>query len=423
MPPGTTKVSQPRTMHTRQSFFRHRSPSISTLFSHVPDDSISTRDTLQDTARIQFENNKRARRHAQPAQKGTERIHDAVIPPPKVRHRNGSGSHRLRSGSGGSRMTGGTTSESDFDGSPSLLYGHYTPNSPMSSPSNHSTTLPSAGPIPQHYNQMSAGTSTTFSIPSPSLSVNSGPQTQNTLSPIATRMLERDADAMEKYKLRNRSGSAGTTSTDTPSHTESIGHPDGIDLEEVFPPMNSLVNGSVQPRRLLRPSASAAQLRSNGSGYGLMSRSSQEMLRSRSGTNPMEISASGSNSSFSTVNGGHHMNGGSNLTTPTRQKPGATVRTLSGHTAGGTAGDKDTGDYTGPSELYAQFPPPTSTPRLPPVTKVSSPATKGVDRNGRGPTGTPPATTGHRRIPFHILSKPLPPIDAQFGHRRGTSTT
>jgi len=321
-------------------------------------------------------------------------------------------------------MTGGTTSESDFDGSSSLLHGHYTSNSPMSSPSTRSTNLPSAGSIPQHYNQISSGTASTFSIPSPSLSVNSGlPMTQSTLSPIATRMLERDADAMEKYKRRNRSGSAGTTSTDAPSQTDSIGHLNGADREEVVPPMNSLVNGSVQPRRPLRPSASAAQLRSHGSVLGLVNKGSQEILRSRSGTNPMEIPPSGSNSSFSTINGNHQIHGSSNLTTPTRQKPGTSIRTLSSHTAGGVADDRDDGDYTGPSELYAQFPPPVTASRPPPITKVSTSTTKGADRNGRGPASTTPTATGHRMIPFHLLSKPLPPIDPQFGHRRGTSTT
>jgi hypothetical protein len=290
----------------------------------------------------------------------------------------------------------------------------------MSSPSTHSTNLPSAGSIPQYYNQISAGSSSTFSMTSPSLPVSSGlPTTQSTLSPIATRMLERDADAMEKYKRRNRSGSGATTSTDAPSQTESVGYLNlnGVEGEEVIPPMNSLVNGSVQPRRLLRPSASAAQLRSNGNGFGLVSRGSQEMLRSRSGTNPVEIHPSGSSSSFSTINGNHQMNGGSNATTPTRPRPGgSSIRTLSG----GRADDRDDGDYTGPSELYAHFPPPDPTPRLPPPTR---PSTNRTDRSGKGPSGTSPAVmTSHRRIPFHILSKPLPPID-QFGHRRGTSTT
>ena len=388
-----------------------------------PGNSISTRDTLQDTARIQFENNKRARRQvfAQAAQKGTERTPDVVIPPPRVRHRNGSGSHRLRSGSGASRMTGGTTSESDFDGSSSLIHGHYTSNSPMSSPSIHSTNLPSAGSITHQYKPTSAGTASTFSVPSPPISMNSGtPMSYNTLSPITTRMLERDADAMEKYKRRNRSGSAGTTSTDAPSQTESIGHLNGADWDEAAPPRDALVNGSVQPRKFLRPSVSAAQLRSNV-GPGLVSKASQEMLRSRSGTNPIDIPYSGSNSSFSTINGGRTSRS-SNLTTPTRQKPGTSIRTLSSLTAGGMPDDTDDGDYTGPSELYAQFPPPAPPPRLIPTTKVPTP-TKVADRNGKGPAGTTPAPATHRRIPFHILSKPLPPIDAQFGHRRGTSTT
>jgi hypothetical protein len=146
------------------------------------------------------------------------------------------------------------------------------------------------------------------------------------------------------------------------------------------------------------------------------------MLRSRSGTSPIDIPSSGSTSSFSTINE-NRINRSSNLTTPTRQKPGSFIRTLSGHTAGGMADDRDGGDYTGPSELYAQFPPPATPLRLPPTTKVSTPTTKGTDRNGKGPAGTTPTSTGHRRIPFHLLSKPLPPIDAQFGHRRGTSTT
>lgn len=373
---------------------------------------VSTRDTLQDAARTQFENNKRARRHvfAQAAQKGTERAHhDGAMPPPKVPRRKGTGSPRLRSGSGASRMTGGTTSESEMEGPSSLLHGHYTSNSPMSSPSARSTNLPSAGSIPPPYNQTYAGSTSAFSTQS--FPMSSGlSTTQSTLSPIATRMLERDADAMEKYKRRNRSGSGGTTSTDALSQAESMGYLNGADFEEFIPPMNSLVNGSVQPRRLLRPSASAAQLRSNGNGFGLVSKASQEMLRSRSGTNPMEIHPSGSSSSFSTINGNHQTNGSSNATTPTRSKPGAPNRALSS----GMADDKD-GDYTGPSELYAQFPPPTATPRLPPQTKTP---TKGTDRNGKAPS-----TTAHRRIPFHILSKPLPPIDAQLGHRRGTSTT
>jgi len=175
-------------------------------------------------------NNKRARRQ----------VFVVAVSPPEMRHRNGSGSHRLRGGSGASCMTGGTTSESDFDGPSSLLHGYYTSNSPASLPSAHSTDIPSAGS--RHYGQSSSGTSSTFSVPSPSFSVTSGiPTTQNTLSPIATRMLERDADTMEKYKQGNRSGSAGTTSMDTPSQTNSIRHLNAVDREEVVPPMNSLV--------------------------------------------------------------------------------------------------------------------------------------------------------------------------------------
>jgi uncharacterized protein len=77
---------------------------------------------------------------------------------------------------------------------------------------------------------------------------------------LASRMRERDADAMEKYLRRNRSESQGTASTaDTRSHSGSVS-------SNVAPSINGddllIRSGSVASTpRQLRPSMSASQLR------------------------------------------------------------------------------------------------------------------------------------------------------------------
>lgn len=335
----------------------------------------TTRDTLQDTARAQFENNKRIRRHvfAQVTAHGAKWPADApeAVPPPasiRQRRRGGSDSIRMRSGSGGSRTTG--TSDSDFE-SPVLISGQLS-YSPTSSPSHPPSQLPSGTRTPR-YNSTSAGTASTFSVPSPS--VNSASNLSSVLSPIATRMLERDADAMQKYKSRTRSGSAGTASTDVVSQNGSSAGP-SVNDEEI-PPLNAFMNGSVAPRRVLRPSASAAQLRSNVP--SVVTPPTQDMLRTRSGTAP---------------------NGSSSGT-----QSGASSRPMA--IPEGTLSESDD-DFSGPSTKYARFPSPRPSPEKP------------LERKESSGTTTP---TSSRRLPFHLLSKPLPSIDPQLIHRRGASTT
>lgn len=346
--------------------------------------SNATRDTLQDTARAQFENNKRIRRHvfAQVATHGNDWPADKqeTVPSPvslRQRRRGGSDSFRMRSGSGGSRTT-----DSDFD-SPVLISGQLS-YSPVSSPPHPPSQLPPGSRTPQRYDSASAGTTSTFSVPSPSIhSATTNPS--SALSPIATRMLERDADAMQKYKSRTRSGSAGTASTDVVSQNGSSA---GLSVDgEEIPPLNSFMNGSVAPRRLLRPSASAAQLRSNPPTP--VNPPLQDMLRTRSGTTPVLRSAE-VNGSFSAT-----QNGASSRPTVIHE---------------GTLSESDD-DYSGPSAKYARFPSPMPSP-LPPPEKL-------LERKGSSGTTTP---TSNRRLPFNLLSKPLPPIDPQI-HRRGASTT
>ena len=95
------------------------------------------------------------------------------------------------------------------------------------------------------------------------------PQRTSQRTPTATRMRERDADAMEKYRLRQRSGSATTASTtESPSQNGNVlsGSPSMVppveddDLSALHP---LVTVGSVAPRRRLRPSASATQLRTH----------------------------------------------------------------------------------------------------------------------------------------------------------------
>jgi len=195
-------------------------------------------------------------------------------------------------------------------------------------------------------------------------------------------MLERDADAIEKYKRRNRSGSAGTTSTD--AHNESSTK--SVNDEETWPTA-SFVNGSVAPRRLLRPSASAAQLRTNTP--NALNSLSQEMIRTRSGTNPVMTTRSPPIEISTAFPGAQ--NGSSS-------RPSAIIESPIQVT-----GNED---YTGPSELYAQFPPP-----LP---------SKGIERKVSVGVNV---LTSPRRLPFNLLSKPLPNTDPQIVHRRGASTT
>lgn len=135
---------------------------------------------------------------------------------------------RVRSGSGTSR----TTTSSDSGNPESIHAGQLS-----SSPSHSSHFLNGA--------TFSAGTVKT-SVLGPTSNSSSA------LSPVANRMLEKGAEAMEKY--RNRSGSQGTTSTENRSQNGS--HFVSTNGEDI----TAIMNGPITPSKL-RPSASAAQLR------------------------------------------------------------------------------------------------------------------------------------------------------------------
>ncbi|KAG1892330.1 hypothetical protein F4604DRAFT_1698879 [Suillus subluteus] len=259
--------------------------------------SFSTRDTLQDSARMQFETNKKSRRmvFAQAAARGNEwpiaRPPPIPLKPPSV-GRNGS---RMRSSSGGSRTT--ATSDSGDVDSAGQGPGQGTSLSSLSASSTTSqpSRLPShqyTHPHSQRSDNMSSASSTgTFPSPGPSqgLTLNPPLAQQNSLSPIVNRMRERDADEIEKYMRRNRSGSAGTASTDNKSQngnnfTSAGPSANGDDITALA---SLAITGSTAPRKSLRPSFSAAQLRTTPSPLAAQTQNSQvDTLRNRSGTNP-----------------------------------------------------------------------------------------------------------------------------------------
>lgn len=202
---------------------------------------------------------------------------------------------RMRSGSGGSRTTA-TSDSGDVDStglgprqgtSYSSLSASSTTSHPSKLPSNQYTHSHS-----QRSDTMSSASSTgTFPSPGPSqgLTLNPPLTQASSLSPIVNRMRERDADEMEKYMRRNRSGSGGTSSTDNKSQN-------GINFTSAGPSANGdditalasiAITGSTTPRRSLRPSFSAAQLRTMPSPLATQPQNSQvDPLRNRSGTNP-----------------------------------------------------------------------------------------------------------------------------------------
>ncbi|KAF8917871.1 ankyrin repeat-containing domain protein [Mucidula mucida] len=208
--------------------------------------SFSTQETLMDTVRIQFENNKRSRRlNAQGSRNnngdpgGAGPSNSSVYRSQDVR----SATPRMRSGSGTSRTT--ETSDSGEMDSTGLA-------PPLSQSSLSASSSPS---------HPSAVSNTQFQTPQQAAhSVANG--SMSALSPFAKQVRERDADAREKYmsSRRNRSGSQGTSSTDNKSQNGSLsagpsGHGDDITSLNHIPP-----SGSTTPRRRLRPSMSASQL-------------------------------------------------------------------------------------------------------------------------------------------------------------------
>ena len=334
----------------------------------------STRDTLQDTARLQFEINKKSRKNVfvQAAERGNEwgGLHAGNAPPvpPKMMRSN---VPRMRSGSGTSRTT--ATSDSDSLAPGPQSHSSFSPSSSPSQPSIRSTSLFHNQQLPSHHTQVPAMNSTATTLPVSSPAPPSNPA--SALSPIANRMRERDADAIEKYLRRNRSGSQGTSSTENKSQNGSNYSSVGPTTNEDISTLNYLpTGGSTTPRRL-RPSFSAMQLRSETPSNGIIH--VQPDSRNRAGTNPARPSPSPLpllTRSSSTSNSPH------SLISPNRSVI------------------EETESYIGPPSQYAQFPDPPL-----PIEDSTMP-------------------TAGRRKAFHLLSKPLPSLESSgTSHRRGMS--
>ena len=323
---------------------------------------------------MQFENNKKQRRNifAQAAARGNE--WGGYLPTPHPVPAKDHMASRMRSGSGTSRTTATSDSgepdnvvTSQLSSSPpqhsagSIFFGHSLSSyrTPHGSPSNGTTSQALPG----------SGKGSILSPPS---------NPASTLSPIANRMRERDADAMEKYLLRSRSGSQGTSSTDTKSQNGSLFASTGPSAEE--DDITALISGSVTPRKL-RPSVSAAQLRttqSSGSGKSIL----QPNTRTGSSTIATTSTTRGCVSPI-----------------PFLTRSSSMTKSLRSIASVDRLFFDETEEYLRTPNLQARFPSP------PPPTIV-----KGEN------------VSNGRRKGFHILSKPLQ-TSTGSNHRRKTSAT
>ncbi|KAL4076096.1 ankyrin repeat-containing domain protein [Scleroderma yunnanense] len=355
--------------------------------------SFSTKDTLQDSARTQFEVNRKTRRlvYAQAAARGHEwgigtLGFDRPPPVPIKDDISGMASVRMRSGSG-------TTTTSDSGDIDSTGLGPALGTS-LSSLSSSTSQQLRPRPPQRPDNVSSASSNGTFSLPSPgpsqSLLLNP-PPTPTHASSVVNRMRERDADEMEKYKRRNRSGSGETSSTDnksqvvlSPGFTSAGPSANGDDITA----LSALVitGSTTSRRRRLRPSWSAAQLRNSPPAAAVPPQASQvDASRNRAGTNPSSARS-----------------GQGSLTA-------STILTRTSSTDSPRHEDKHIGEaetYTGPPVQYAHFPEP---PRKQGIRSASSSTAAAIGR----------------RLPFNLLSKPTPPPPPEppHGHRRGSSIT
>ncbi|KII95052.1 hypothetical protein PLICRDRAFT_98932 [Plicaturopsis crispa FD-325 SS-3] len=353
--------------------------------------SYSTKETLQETARAQFEFNKRSRRgvYAQAAARGNEWGGSAPVNMPaalplKARDMRQTPS-RMRSGSGTSRTT--TTSDSgELDGN--LAPGHMNGHSQMSASSSPSQPSASTSGSVFHGQQSSGNASSastgTFSVPSPGQPPHHNLHPVNpaaALSPIATRMRERDADAMEKYLRRNRSSSASTDNKSANGSNVSSAGPsaNGDDITSLP------IGAASTPRKRLRPSMSAAQLRTQPS-LAAADPSLQEGHRNRSGTNPNNARPN------------PLPLGPVGLSRSSSQRSHSSRSMLSRDQM---IFAEEPESFAGPPSQYANFPGPPSDSSL---------------------TTTP---TLARRTPFNLMTKPLPSIEQldsrSISHRRGSS--
>ncbi|EJD01422.1 ankyrin [Fomitiporia mediterranea MF3/22] len=344
--------------------------------------SRNTLSTLEEAARMQFENKKNARRRARNQDlKGAK-----------------NGANRMRSVSGGSRTTA-TSDSGDVGLSPMqpLLGSSFSSSSSqpiMSTPVSKLST-PYPAPVLNHSHSFTSSPvpSTQYSLAS-SLTLPTA-DISHVLSPIASRVRERDADAIAEYKKRNRSGSAATQASDSKSTTNGVSTLPTINGSNSHLPLatptasnSPSVPVPVADRRL-RPSFSAAQLRSTPPPPPVpvvVGSMDLQTPRNRAGTTPTTSrpgQASPLEANFPAI--GTPVANGQQLERRHSARRAGTVPTRL---------QEDPGDFTGPSSDYAIFPDP------------------------------PPPKPSSRRTAFAKLGKPLPSIDAQKiqrDHRRTAS--
>lgn len=296
---------------------------------------------------------------------------------------------RMRSGSGGSRTTA-TSDSGDLDIAGATHNVAASHSSLSSSTSQHPRQSPQfLHSPPQRLDNISSTSSNgTFSIPSsgPSQPLSLNPPPQTSLSPIVNRMRERDADEMEKYMRRNRSGSAGTSSTDNRSQAgPNFGSAGPSASSDELDGISSLaITGTTAPRRLLRPSFSAAQLRTSPSPIPTQP-AQGDASRTRAGTNPGSVRPGQPSLSPTPI-----VSRASSSDCPRYEEKLVEEPEM----------------YTGPPTQYAHFPEP--------------------PRKSNRSASSSAAAAITRRLPFNLLSKPTPPLPPEHGHsghRRGSSTT
>jgi hypothetical protein len=194
---------------------------------------------------------------------------------------------------------------------------------------------------------------------------------------------EHDANAIEAYLRRNRSGSGSTdvktaeSAVPSPSPAASVGS-------------NAVSSGpSVNEDDL----ASLPELRRTPFIVTTHTSSQDTPSRNRSGTNPTAASSSSMRSPLSDSFGP--------IASVIRAPPS---RNSSLNALSPAKDDSESEKLTGPPSEYAVFPDP--------------------PEEDASPSATPTASGTHsRRLPFHLLSKPLPSLDLHHGHghRRGAS--
>lgn len=99
-------------------------------------------------------------------------------------------------------------------------------------------------PALNHSHSFTASTNSPSNQSGSASSLNPPADMSHVLSPIASRVRERDADAIALYKQRNRSGSAGTQTSDSKSTTNGVSTLPTINGSNTHLPLDhSRING------------------------------------------------------------------------------------------------------------------------------------------------------------------------------------